>query len=1231
MTRPSPEQAPDRSSLSHLPELRLDDSLARLEPGLLKKALQSGDSTVRLAQQANKTPAKITRTIKVGSAPGDQPSIVTTDEHGTTLYHYVKKGDKWFIKYDGGEQELNKGIRISEPDKDGRRSVSFETDHGIWRTEKPDGTTVYERSNPDGSLVALKHKDAQQADKITRKDGSSVEVNERDNAGGITKFTETGRTGKTVWEKAPGNDQFTSRTSAETRQKPELSLDGSFSYDSAGFRHTITGAGETSRYTDDLGLMIKRDTEGRIKEITYPPGSDIKKLRVLSRDKDGKADSIEVHHQDGKYTFVKEGNRCFLKILGMRSDANGTFDVSGRGDLSLEVKPGVWNTYKPNGESVEERSNDSGARIELKDGKVRKITRKDGSVIEAQYDSNGGLHQATEYSPDGAKKDIWVKRGDHFESVREPKELRKNIELLPSGITTFQSADGVRHITLGDGTKLVEGPGRAKFDFDQQGRFKSISYTDGDRLEFTYMSGTSNKLKEISKFHDGKLIKKQTRIDDSDTLQIKGPADKLIGTWTGELKITTSGELRFKATKSASHAGDDMWTVVKPDGSQYKEKVDPNGSRVIKKLDKSTVEIDSEGFVRKVSISKTDYRTLDYENGRLSKVTDHRKGKETVLSIPDGDRDNYKVSETGDLTRRTPDGRAVIERSNLSKIELDAQGYITKVTAADGSTRSFEYKVVGEKKEPISITDTRFDDKGQPRAETWKRNINSDFSLSNMFSSTTNDADGKPRVRNDIVIGQDGEYQYRGTDNKLHIAKVGKTSGDGSLSASVDEARDNFMDALAGQINEKRTTRMREFMKEYEKRMMDRVEAQVAGGMNEEKAREAAEKVVAGTYDQLTGLVAPTDAQASGQYFNQVQRVQLAENFMFLAQNPLESNQGSHGTCWIHSGWISGGLVGHCDDLGRLLKEVALTGKYTTKQGDLYNNPQKTVSFSRQLFSERRMGGMGEEAHWTIDRAHVEAMVPGAHQTYAGARSPVGMIFDQVLPVLGGRREGQSTGGNFASDPNSWYGMNGRRVLDGSQNILYMVTGHKIEIESESNPDAQRQRQILLEKGAICDSPPGHLRCRQLIKKDGSWYVVQDDQHGNRGDHVMYKIKDLKTWLKEKPERNLVVHRDFDLVGDKTIGGDQPTPDRPPRPRPTYVQVPNPYGNWNYPRMFIPEGAWNYPHGPIHNGYWNYSDIVTPHGHFRRRKCYQTSNPFRYYRQNRHYETSPQYAHTISE
>lgn len=975
-----------------------------------------------------------------------------------------------------------------------------------------------------------------------------------------------------------------------------------------------TGVGPKGPGSD--GSTISRNAENpeRIESVEYPGG---KKRRNFGYDGNQLA-SIETIEKraDGtedKKVFAKDKstNSWYVKVDGLKATLPGNIELRPDGSVAFQLdNQGRWQTERPDGTTAIERTNLSGARLgfsEEDQKAVKHVTRPDNSSVECSYEG-GSLSTIKETAKDGTAV-TWAAAADNkWISDENPPRERKNMAVQENGNVVYEDTAGKQHIVRGNGKELVQDPAKPSFEFDNEGRLKSIIDAKTG-FKFQDLQFDDNGKLQSLNINDpkrGVVSYKRTGAEEWSVTDAQGRKVNS-GVWRGDVNITEAGEYSYKEV-----GGDGFWHTYKHDGTRILEKKNadgshqlhdaagnlqvltrPNGTKVeasydngvmskvvesnaatgekttwsfnaadktwssdapnsvpnakapidkdgvLKfkaadgatyqtKTDGSTdvvteegvkVEIDAKGFVRKTTAKSGDSRTFDYEDGKLKSVTDVSKAGGTNK----WSADNMAVSKLGDITFTTPEGLKGASRADFSKVEYNRNGDVAKVTLPNGLSRTMVYD--GDTHNVKSIIDTRKGPSGEEKSKTWERQKAPDGTWTDSYAYVRQD--GKFDARHHVKMDEFGRYTYRDAKGD-QVSRVGdRLRGDGEnyVSESVADAHDNLLETMTPLLggDEKRAGRFAQMMKRFEQRMQDRIEARTAGGEDLGKVSEDTEKTVAACYDQLSQMCSAE--QAPGQVYDQATRAKLVENFMFHAQDTTTIDQGGNGTCWIQAGHING-MISHPDSMARLLKEVSCTGTFTTLNDGTAGSQPRQFRFSQGLLGIRRGS---EESNWTIDRAYE-----------GGRRSPVSMIFDQTLPVIGGRREWRSNAGNYGGS-------------DGARRIMMMVTGDTVC--DSSNLVGRSERQTLLSKGGFITYAPGHMRTRQLVKQDGEWYVVQDDQHGEHSDHRMTKIRDLKQWLQERPGRR-DPRNPFGPGGDNPI---QPGPDGPYGPDQPYEPQPRPF------------------------------------------------------------------------
>lgn len=600
----------------------------------------------------------------------------------------------------------------------------------------------------------------------------------------------------------------------------------------------------------------------------------------------------------------------------------------------------------------------------------------------------------------------------------------------------------------------------SRASYDKQNKLVSFRGPDGIRIDRLNING-----QETITHYDPKI---------GQTINWTKGAD---GNWTSDsprfkdarkdLAFNTNGELNYTNER----------------GGRVQEHRD--GTKQIVEKDGTKLDFDKDNQIIKASKGNLE-RTFIRDAGGIAAVKDRNsstKEERTVFERrPPGEenRSNVFVNENGDLSYQNPDGTAVIERSNMLHLDLDKDGDITRVVGPKG-TRTFQYIGEGDQKQLANITDTRKTDKGE-KTESWTRVANPDGTLSNEFRSK--DDKGKDRKsRYNITPCADGEYEYRlATDkpgDKPHVEKLTREGIDG-MPEGIEDARSDLMSRLESVMDKQRYEQNVAFMQKFEKRMMDQAELQIAAGLDPDKVMKETEKAIVDTYFHCARLTA---SQSGGELYGQKDRIKLAENLLYLAQDPSEIKQGGQGTCWWESSWNVGLFQRNAGDAARFCADIALTGQYTSTAGALRGGPPKTIKVPAQYVAlNRRDSGAG----WT----------PG-NSRGSSQRSMVGMLIDQVGPPLGGQRGwGRSDGG--------WHSE--------ARNILYMMTGRD-QIRHGSSSLGRHEKLELLKTGGWTASGGGHMWGYTMRKgKDGGWEVIRDDQYAG-GDRVIQRISNLKQWI----------------------------------------------------------------------------------------------------------------------
>ncbi len=680
---------------------------------------------------------------------------------------------------------------------------------------------------------------------------------------------------------------------------------------------------------------------------------------------------------------------------------------------------------------------------------------------------------------------------------------------------------GIKATEDGKGLSAVEGS-QARYVRRADG--SSIAYTNNDNSKISVYDGPTKQRINWSKGADGM--------------------------WKSDSPYEPEArkDLRFNESGELSYVDDKGNTRTKTS----------SGEELIAKKDGSKLVLNAQGKLSKVQFGDITRTFQKDDKGNVTSVLETNSKGESKTTFPPalaaGQKlADVKLSEDGDLTYTVngADGKPTskfTERSNGLKLERDKDDFLVKSSKVNGLTRKFEYSGEGANKQLISVSDTRATKDGD-KTTTWARKADPQGALSEDFHSALENGKEKTPRKIGKVLG-DGEYEYTTKESKVGDKPriQGLNGGDGSgFSGSVEESRMNLLESMEKNLDEPRFKRMEEMMKAFESRMQDRAAARKLAKITPDEQVDAeVEKSVSQTYDNLNQMVNSEDPNT---FYDKNQRAFLAENFMFHAQDPTTMDQGSaggndwdgHGTCWIQSAHIWG-LTQRTEHMADLLKQVSLTGSYTTKNSGTQGDQPKTVKFSKDYL---KFPEGFQETTWSISKAtDTWDRQPGMMRQCDGDRSPVGKIFDYTMPVLGGRSQSARAmdGGTYKS-----FTTTGGRWYTGNAEIMQMVTGDKpLDVKWGDHGEGTLingdMRKTLLEKGTVLNYSPGHAKSVHLKQVEGQWCVIQDNQHGENDDKIIARISNLEAWARgdrnaEQQVNEAVKQKKYKVASDSTIKG----------------------------------------------------------------------------------------------
>ncbi|MBX9671033.1 MAG: hypothetical protein K2X93_25800 [Candidatus Obscuribacterales bacterium] len=893
---------------------------------------------------------------------GNQLSRIETVEKGTdgkpsrTVFTRDAASGKWYAEIGGLKAELPGDIQFS---KDG--VLSFQMDNqGKWRSERPDGTSVIERTIQSGARVAFNEDNTVQT--ITRPDQTKVSCVHT--KGELTQIEEMAADGKSVsWTKS--GDKWVSNTKPpQERTKFEVNDNGNVSYVTAdNVKHTITGGGMELNQKQD-GSEFQFDKEGRFTDL-----KDVNGLKVRG---------IEYHPETGQVTKAQVGT-----------------PESGR--IFIYEREGTSNVWK--------------------------YTVTDGSGTVVQQDRWNG--------------DISVGKDGTYAYKEDPKHGR--------------NADGLWAVFKLDGTQyLLQDNGKgSQAIFDMNRNLLAMQRENGTKLEVNRTNGFATVITETGR--DGK--------------QVKYVHDPASGTYIPD-------KAGARPIKKLEATGNGVTKITDINGSV--QSINLDGSSLVKNDDGSTSEVDNQGRVMRTTSKGGDVvRAFNWDSTKLVSVSETRKavgdknapGETRTISgkdmsvLPDGtikyvDADGQKLSTTSD-------------GSWQAWQNIKGKDYLVRAVNPKGYMRTIVRDGDGE---ATSMTDSKPTDKGQQVTEEFRR-VNENGKWSDSWAKV--DKDGKIAARHNVRLLDNGTYNYIDSAGKDKLAKVGDRGWESGFSDSVDEARARLTELMDSHLEESQKKRFQIILDRFEKRGKERVEAQVAGGLDGSKSQEEWDQKIAKTYDHLANMLNPN---AQGATYDVKTRAKLVENAAFAMACPVKANdQGNWGCCWMISG-VYAGVIQYPDKMASMLQQLSMTGKFTDVNGKTWSPPKNLLQFTNQGNS------------WTIENCGK-----------MGQRSPVSEIWTSVAAYLsedGRRMDRGSRGGS----------------PQGCNHAMKLITGDTWKVTGERSMTSKSMQQELLRKGAFVCIMPGHMYLGALEKHGNDWQLVASLQHGDGGRRVNGIVSDLRNW-----------------------------------------------------------------------------------------------------------------------
>ncbi len=488
---------------------------------------------------------------------------------------------------------------------------------------------------------------------------------------------------------------------------------------------------------------------------------------------------------------LEESGKWGLYINDRRlTQLPGEVTLAQDGTISHETGDGYWHTERLDGSVVTEKQLAGGARVAVgSDGSVSQVSRPDGSRVEVQKIA-GQPVSVTETDANGQSVN-WTNSDGSWTSQQRPGEVRKDIKLYNNGLLSFQSGD-TRTYVLGNGNELKESTSAQNIKFDEQGRLKAITYSNGDTRNVVFEEGT-DRVKSMTYMTKATgQTSEYTRVGSEEKFDYRGTDAKgkvKTGKWNGSIDCAPDGTFTIKDGEGNGRKLDGFVIKTPTDGKTYLEKKNADGSTLIcnknKEIqallrpDNSKVEVQREGSqITKVSETRPDGSKINfaYDSSTKTWSCDNSLIPNSKSQPVDADGNLKFKTADGSMHSVGTNGRERIVTKDGATLENNAKGELERITQ-----RSGEYRVVNREGDKV-VGFTDYD-----KAGALKRELKG---VSNLH--VDNNGDFKYVDANGSAVVERSNFSRVENDASGRIAKV--TRPDGSH-------RDFTYDATTGELS----------------------------------------------------------------------------------------------------------------------------------------------------------------------------------------------------------------------------------------------------------------------------------------------------------------------------------------------------------------------------------------------------------------------------------------------
>jgi hypothetical protein len=562
---------------------------------------------------------------------GKAQEIVTKD--GTGTMHLVRKDDRWYARIQGMELQMPGKIEAND-----RGEVTFEMEQGIFRREKGDGTTVQEKTNTDGSRMSFYQNN--QVEKLTRKDGSSIQVSQD----GKTMLETLPNSNRTItWNKKDDGAWQSDGQPAQTRKNFKVEANGTTSWDGPeGLKFVVRGDG-AMMVQGEGQAKITLDDQNRIKTIDY--GKKTREFEYFDNSSDIKKTTIKDTEKGSTNTFTRDSassnqwkvDNGQVWTGDIKVGPGGVYSYKPSGNAITDAdKDGKWYTMWPDGKVTRDTIGDDGSRLSYENGKLAKALAKDGTSADIT-DSKITINNLRT-----GERTSWTKEGDSWkcDSPRFPG-AKKDVSINEKCEVSFTAEDGSRHFARPDGKEVITRKDGVQLELNEQQQIDRIRKGDSVRSIERDSSGQISRVSDNTKGTERTVVERK-------------PGDSI-----SSIELSKDGDLLIKQTDKSSTLERANFTSVSRD---------KDGSPVQvtnQRGDTRTFKYSGDGPTKQLTEIQETKKTA---KGDLTETWTRKPGTDDFASIAKNGKEKVHpgvklaADGSGDYTYKTKEGKDVVAR-----------------------------------------------------------------------------------------------------------------------------------------------------------------------------------------------------------------------------------------------------------------------------------------------------------------------------------------------------------------------------------------------------------------------------------------------------------------------------------------------------------------------------------------------------------------------------------------